>query len=697
MMTTLVPNPSFEEIGRNGPLHWRLEGGTPDIYLGSEQPHSGKNYIVLKPAGSRLAWQCKPFPVKPNVRYGLSWWTRLDGTRPWHWTYLTRFTGLELHFLSGDDVAVGLQKRRINCLRTHGWARAWATFDPPRRARKLSIAFVLDSPSHIEMHMDVDDVNLEEVPGNLPEGLGRLRVRALEQADADPTLARFSVSAANGSRFCPKYCYSFKEGRFYHVNDASLNFLDLPPGRYKARATKGPSYMAAESEIVVSSGITTDAKLVLRKQRIGAKGEWYGGDHHVHLFFHKDSMHPQMTVEDVMKVAKGEGLNYVSFCGEWSEFTGNLGNHEIGRAEDFVGEVGLESVNDFYGHLCTMNWSRIPDQGIPMRCVPWPMNLDTIERLEEMGGAWAHAHPFDRVEPSAVTGAMANPQRLSSARELPVILAFGHRTNLDILCHADPGGAKLITEEYYRLLNMGFKIGITASTDFYVDQARGTPGHNRTYVRAPSLDFTSIAEAYRNGRTFATNGPLVDFQINGCKIGDELELPEGRHLLRARLVAFSRMGLDRAKVILNGKVFKTMETKGRSIDEQFEIPIEQSSWAAVHLEGPVNDDVEPWDLTPDQRNLQSQFAHTSPIYIRVGGRPIKPSKEDVEFLIEWLDAARKAFHALDRLWEGHPEEPYLAGSYAKDDRDRITTAFEGRVRNAKESLRKLLERQPSGH
>jgi len=114
----------------------------------------------------------------------------------------------------------------------------------------------------------------------------------------------------------------------------------------------------------------------------------------------------------------------------------------------------------------------------------------------------------------------------------------------------------------------------------------------------------------------------------------------------------------------------------------------------VHVEGPVNDDVEPWDLTPDQRNLQSQFAHTSPIYIRVGGRPIKPSKEDVEFLIEWLDAARKAFHALDRLWEGHPEETYLAKSYAKEDKERITMAFEERIRTAKELLSGLVERRP---
>ncbi len=694
-MTEVIPNPSFEQIGRTGPRHWTLNGGSAHQYVGSGEAHSGQNCILLKPTGSRLSWQSEPIPIRSQARYGLSWWTRLDGGRPWHWTYLTRFTGIEVDYLSADGVALDSHKRRLNCLRTSGWVRAWTVLDAPKAAAKMTVAFVLDSSSHIQMCMYVNDVELEEIPSELPEGFGRLRLWAYEDHGREPTFARFSVSGPAGSYFFPRYSYPFKNGRFYHVNDPSLNVLDLPAGRYKANATRGPGYTAAEREIAVSPGTTSDARLVLRKQQVGAEGEWHGGDHHVHLFFHKDSVHPQMTIEDVMKIAKGEGLNYVSFCGEWSEFTGNLGNHEIARSENFVGEVGLESVNDFYGHLCTLNWSHVPRQGIPMRCVPWPMNLDTIESLEEMGGAWTYAHPFDRVEPSAVIEAMANPQRLSCARELPVILALGHRANLDILCHADPGGAKLITEEYYRLLNMGFKIGITASTDFYVDQAKGTPGHNRTYVRSPSLDFASIAEAYRAGRTFATNGPLVDFQINGCKIGDELDLPPGRHLLRARLVAFSRMGLERARVIVNGKVLRTVEARGDWMDEQFDLPVEQSSWAAVHVEGPVDDDIEPWDLTPDQRNLQSQFAHTSPIYIRVAGRPMRPSREDVNFLIQWLDASRKAFHAQEKLWEGHPEEPYLASSYSKEDRERITAAFEQRVRTAKESLLGLIEGEAS--
>jgi hypothetical protein len=119
--------------------------------------------------------------------------------------------------------------------------------------------------------------------------------------------------------------------------------------------------------------------------------------------------------------------------------------------------------------------------------------------------------------------------------------------------------------------------------------------------------------------------------------------------------------------------------------------VNKSSWVAAHVEGPVNDDIEPWDLTPDQRNLQNQFAHTSPVYIIVGDEPITPSRDDVDFLIAWVDAARRAFRGLDRIWEGHPEESYLASSFTDEQRKEITEAFEKRAADAKAALARLLK------
>ena len=668
------------------PEDWNINDGNPSDFIG-EGAREGDRCLQLRPTGGRLEWSSDDLKVSPGRMLGFEWMIKLEGGNPWHWTYWTNFTGVELEYLSSDGSRIGVESRRIRCLRTTDWQRAWYTLRTPPGTRGLKVNFVLDSPKTIDMEMCIDDVGIEEIPGEIAQGLGRLNLRAL--VDAKPTFARFFVEDEAGEPHHPKYSYPFKEGLFYHLNDPELNYLDLPPGGYRVRATKGPEYESCEKSVEVVEGQDTSPTLPLSRVPRERKG-WLGGDHHVHLFFHKSSIHPQMTIDDVMKIAKGEGLNYVSFCGEWSELEGNLGNHQIARDADFVGQVGLESVNDFYGHTCTMGWTEIPEQGIPLRCVPWPMNTDTIESLKEMGGAWIHAHPFDRITPGRIIEDMGNPERLCNARELPIILALGHRTCFDILCHATPGGAELKTSEYYRLLNMGFKIGITASTDFYVDQARGTPGHNRTYVRAGELDFKKIAEAYRLGRTYATNTPLVSFEVEGTQIGDELQLESGREV-SAKLTAFSRMGLDVARIIVNGEVFRTIEADGKWIRDEFRIPIQRSSWVAVHVQGPINDDIEPWDLTPDQRNLQSQFAHTSPVYIRVGNRGITPRREDVEFLLAWIDAARGAFHEIDRIWDGHPDESYLTSSYTEEDRKRITEAFEERVEKARFALLEYLE------
>ncbi len=689
MAENLLENPSFERgVGSSLP-GWQVQGSSLESVVVSGDAHTGNTFVSLSPLDREVRINSKRVEVRPETRYGLSWWTKLDGETPWHWTYLTNFTGVEIEFFSREGREVGKLTRRIRCLRTRGWVRSWITFDVPSEARFCRVGFVLDSPKSIKMRMDLDDIELSSIEPNPPEGLGRLRIYAYADGDG-PIYARFFVSDETGSVYSPPYSYPFKSGEFYHVNDPALNYIDLPPGRYHVKATKGLEFNSAETEVMVKSGETVAVRLNLSREW---PAEWISGDHHVHLFFHKDSLHPQMTISDVMKIAKGEGLNFVSFCGEWSEFIANMGDHSIEADERFVGEVGLESVNDFYGHMCTLNWKSVPVDGVPMRLVPWPMNLDTIRHLDATGGAWVNAHPFDSVMPGHIIENMENPRKLGNARELPIILGLHGRTNIDLLCHATPGGAELKTNEYYRLLNMGFKIGATASTDYYVDQARGTPGHNRTYVHAKNLDFDSIAEAYRMGRTYATNGPVVHLDVNGVEIGDQLDLPAGGQTVRVTIKAYSRMGLSQAHLIVNGKKVKTIPASGGRLYASLDLNIEKSCWIAVHVEGPVNKEVEPWDLSPDQRNLQTQFAHTSPVYVRVGGKPIQPDAADIAFLSSWLDAILKAFLSQPDIWNGYPDEPYLATSYSDKDRERITRTLQERVDAAKEALKQMLERE----
>src|SRR5690606_30493413 len=110
------------------------------------------------------------------------------------------------------------------------------------------------------------------------------------------------------------------------------------------------------------------------------------------------------------------------------------------------------------------------------------------------------------------------------AREFPIDVALGLHCTVDLLAKEDKGDDfEVKLRDVMRLYNLGFRFGITGSTDFHVDQAREPIGGIRTYAKA-QLRWDAIAAAYRDGATFATNGPLLRFTAGGKDIGGTLRV-----------------------------------------------------------------------------------------------------------------------------------------------------------------------------
>ena len=81
---------------------------------------------------------------------------------------------------------------------------------------------------------------------------------------------------------------------------------------------------------------------------------------------------------------------------------------------------------------------------------------------------------------------------------------------------------------WYRLLNCGFRLAISAGTDSFTNIAdHYTPGGGRVYVHAGSeLRYDEWVANYKRGRSFASNGPVIILTADGKEPGDEL-LPCG--------------------------------------------------------------------------------------------------------------------------------------------------------------------------
>src|SRR6185437_1533097 len=188
-------------------------------------------------------------------------------------------------------------------------------------------------------------------------------------------------------------------------------------------------------------------------------------------------------------------------------------------------------------------------------------------------------HPFDEVPDP-----FANPpQRITD--ELPVDVALGKLDYMEIVGFSDH---RSTAEVWYRLLNLGFRIPAGAGTDATTDYAapiRGQVGMDRVYAAVPdgAVDVAAWMDSVKKGRTFATNGPLIEFTLAGKRVGDELRLGGAQKAVAFTAKLRSIVPVDHLEVVCNGRVEKTLVLAGSrdSIDVAGTLPLKVSGWCVL--------------------------------------------------------------------------------------------------------------------
>src|SRR3989475_144681 len=157
------------------------------------------------------------------------------------------------------------------------------------------------------------------------------------------------------------------------------------------------------------------------------------------------------------------------------------------------------------------------------------MNTDVADLAHAQGALFGYVHPFDTPpDPSDTTAPLTY--------ELPADVAVGKVDYLEVMGYSDH---RITSGIWYRLLNCGFRVPAGAGTDAFPNFAslRGPPGLVRVFARVgATLDHRRWLAAIKAGRTFVTNGPLLEFSLGGREIGDEIRLRQpGRLTARVRL------------------------------------------------------------------------------------------------------------------------------------------------------------------
>jgi hypothetical protein len=187
-------------------------------------------------------------------------------------------------------------------------------------------------------------------------------------------------------------------------------------------------------------------------------------------------------------------------------------------------------------------------------------------------------------------------------------------------------------QNYYTLLDCGFRLRPTAGTASGVHPV--PLGFGRVYVHLDGgLDTEAWLRGLNAGRSFVTTGPMLFVTLDGQDPGHRFEPPDpAARDYRLSGSAVSALSLGRIEVVVNGEVARTIEPANRTTAQgAYESPID----VAIRLDGSSWLAVRCFEDRPDGR---VRFAHSGPFFIDVTGRPLRPRKAEVEYLIRRVQA-----------------------------------------------------------
>jgi hypothetical protein len=484
----------------------------------------------------------------------------------------------------------------------------------------------------------------------------------------------------------------FFEPQVYRADGESI---DLPPGYYTITTTGGPEYVAHTKEFAVDEKGPSDLTFHLQRWIDPSKYNWYSGDHHVHAAGCSHYANPSEGVlpKDMMRQIEGEKLN-VGAVLTW-------GPDYYYQKQFFSGHddpLSLPSERMHYdlevsgfpsshsGHLVLLG---LKEQDYPgtKKIEDWPTwDMPILKWGKKQGAVVGFAH--------SGWGLQVSDANIPSY-EMPGFDGIGANeyivdvTEPNLVDFISAGDTPSVWELsiWYHTLNVGFRTRISGETDFpCITDDR--VGRARSYVKVNGqLSYEDWIKGVNAGQSYVSDGRvhLMDFQAGDVAVGthnSEIDLSSGKTVhVTARIAGMldsiphpdiqkapynqqPYWNLERARIgegrefpvelVVNGKVFasKPVVADGQVHDIAFDVPIEQSSWIAL-------------------RTLPA--AHTNPIFVMVGGKPIRSSRASAEWCL----------HAVHQCWtQKSPRISLQEIGAAKQAYDHAAQVYEQLIRES---------------
>ncbi len=487
-----------------------------------------------------------------------------------------------------------------------------------------------------------------------------LVARVVDDATRAPVAARVAVTDANGRPLDV-------EGRHEHVQQLGKRWcyvdgdfrVALPAARATMEIRRGLETRPLVEQVGGGPSGAPLARTFRLRRWANLRAEGYmNGDLHAHL--------PALSVAPLeMRAEDLDALNLLILGGmplpNDGSFTGrpdagSSAGHEIFLSQEVIdwhlGHLtlaGIKSLIPGYPAPCgTLEyWTSSPhcDAQRAGRAARSQGALVTLAHFENLPGA---------ATPVAVALGLLDALEIptwSDPMQLPAHLGPWSASGMPVADFAPMRGVDL----YYQYLNAGFRLPMAAGTD---KSGEDIPiGSNRVYAqRKGSAGFAAWLAGIKAGTGFVTNGPLLEFEVDGHAPGEEVAF-QGTRTVAVHAIARSILPFTTLEILVNGRpvahqlrlVQANPPVDGLyTLEAKATLRLERSSWLAARAF--ADPDITP-RLLPRETAV---FSHTNPVYFLQDGRRVREEasvvylRKAVNGLLHWLSTEPAFASEADR-------------------------------------------------
>lgn len=395
----------------------------------------------------------------------------------------------------------------------------------------------------------------------------------------------------------------------------------LPVGEYSVVITKGLEYRYLQKKVTITNGVTHNEILSLERWIDMPSSGWMSGDLHVHVprtdASENRSLLLQAQAED-LHITNSVQMGNIAATHFPQSFWGRNGRYGSGLYFLIAGqEDPRTAIRGHTLHLKLEQPVRYPDQYLQYN--------EVFESVAMQGGISGYAHL--NVLGAYVGMALDVPSGLVSFVEVL------QRGIID-------------TELWFDFLNLGYKIAPAAGSDVPYGARIGDVRNfvRMDEVRSPDSWFAGLSD----GRTFVTNGPIVQLELNEFEIGDEVSLSKGTPFRISADVSINPDIdiLDRIELVEQGDVIDVVrsDSGGTSLSLSYESTANRSSWFVAIAYG-----------KKQNVGVGSVVALTAPIYVVVDGERTW-KRDQVKDIATKMKAEIDSFANLTLEEAGHLDE-----------------------------------------